>query len=274
MSDDEPTYDGSVVAAGRPVRIGVQLQPQHAGYDQIRRAVDAAEAAGVDVVFNWDHFFPLDGEPDGAHFECWTMLGAWAEQTERVEIGALVTCASYRNPELLADMARTVDHISGGRLILGIGAGWFRRDYDEYGYEFGTAGSRLGALADDLVRIEARWSQLNPAPTRRIPVLVGGGGEKKTLRITARHADIWHGFGDPDVIGRKHRVLDEWCDAEEREASAIERSAGVEGEPEETADRLHALGTRLFTLGVGGPDYDLSQVRRWVAWRDRVNEQG
>ena len=270
--DDAPDYDGSRAAAGRPVRIGVQLQPQHADYDQLRRAVDRVEAAGVDVVFNWDHFFPLHGEPDGKHFECWTMLGAWAEQTSRVEIGALVTCTSYRNPDLLADMARTVDHISGGRLILGIGAGWFERDYDEYGFEFGTAGSRLARLADDLVRIEARWSMVNPAPTRKIPVLVGGGGEKKTLRTTARHADIWHGFGDPDVIGRKHRVLDDWCDSEEREPSAIERSAGVESEPDGRADRLHAMGTRLFTLGVDGPDYDLSLVQRWLAWRDRANE--
>jgi probable F420-dependent oxidoreductase len=253
----------------RPIRIGVQLQPQHASYAQIRDAVARAEEMGVDVVFNWDHFYPLYGEADGAHFECWTMLGAWAEATSRVEIGALVTCNSYRNPDLLADMARTVDHMSGGRLILGIGSGWFQRDYDEYGYDFGTAGSRLDELGEALPRIKARWAKLNPPPTRDIPILIGGGGEKKTLRFTGQHAHIWHGFGDVATLAHKSKVLDDWCAEFGRDPGEIERSSAVGGKPPgEVAGGLLAAGITFFTLGVGGPDYDLSEVKEWVSWRD------
>ncbi|GAB7189646.1 LLM class F420-dependent oxidoreductase [Kineococcus sp. NUM-3379] len=276
-TSDTPAAAGASAGDPRPVRIGVQLHPQHAGYGDIRRAAAAAEEAGVDVLLNWDHFFPLYGEPEGRHFECWTMLGAWAEATSRVEIGALVSCNSYRNPELLADMARTVDHISArdggtGRLILGIGSGWFEKDYTEYGYEFGTAGGRLDDLAGALPRIEARLARLNPAPTRKIPVLIGGGGEKKTLRIVARHADIWHGFGDTATIAHKHSVLDRWCEQGGRDPLEIERSAGVDDtEPGKRGEQLHAVGTRLYTLGTGGPDFDLGRVREWLAWRDEKN---
>lgn len=252
------------------VRIAVQIQPQHADYTQIRDAVLRAEDLGVDMVLNWDHFFPLSGDPDGKHFECWTMLGAWAEQTERVEIGALVSCNSYRHPDLLADMARTVDHVSGGRLILGIGAGWFERDYAEYGYEFGTAGSRIADLAAAMPRIRARWDVSNPAPTRQIPVMIGGGGERKTLRIVAEHADIWHSFGDVETLRRKSAILDEHGAAVGRDtASLVTRSVEVgEHSPEEVGDALVTAGARLFTIGVGGPEYDLASVARWVRWRD------
>ena len=254
------------------IRIGVQIQPQHASYSQIRAALTEAEEVGVDIAFNWDHFYPLYGDPDGLHFECWTMLAAWAEQTSRVEIAALVTCNSYRNPDLLADMARTVDHISDGRLILGIGSGWFEKDYDSYGYEFGTAGGRLNDLAAAMPRIEERWAKLNPAPTRKIPVLIGGGGEKKTLRIVARHADIWHSFSDVETFQRKSEILRGWCDEAERDFNAIERSIAVHGSPEDEGAGYLEAGARLFTLDVGGPDYDLSLVRKWVAWRD-ANQQ-
>jgi probable F420-dependent oxidoreductase len=255
----------------RSVRIAVQLHPQHAGYPDLRRAVLGAEELGVDIVYNWDHFFPLYGDPDGRHFECWTMLGSWAEITERVEIGALVTCNSYRNPELLADMARTVDHISDGRLILGVGSGWFEKDYAEYGYEFGTAGGRLDALSEALPRIEARLAALNPAPTRTIPILIGGGGEKKTLRLVARHADAWHGFGKPEVIRHKLSVLERHCADLGRDPGEIEKSVGVDAARLDLGDELLALGITQFTIGRNGPDYDLGPVADWVAWRDGVN---
>jgi probable F420-dependent oxidoreductase len=255
------------------LRIGVQLQPQHApDYADIRDAVRRCEDIGVDVVFNWDHFFPLYGDPDGPHFECWTMLGAWAEQTSRIQIGALVTCNSYRNPELLADMARTVDHISGGRVILGIGSGWKQKDYDQYGYEFGTAGSRLQDLAQALPRITSRWARLHPPPTRAIPILIGGQGERKTLRLVAEHADIWHGFVNRQTYPRKAQILASHCAEAGRDPAMIERSAGVQGSGDALlaeADAFAALGVTFLTVGVNGPDYDLSGAETLCRWRDR-----
>lgn len=258
------------------VRLGVQLQPQHVTYPQMRDAVLRLEEMGVDILFNWDHFFPLSGDPDGRHYESWTMLGAWAEQTERVEFGALVNCNSYRNPDLQADMARTIDHISAkgggeGRFIFGTGSGWFERDYDAYGYEFGTVGSRLDDLADGLARIHARWDVLNPAPTRKIPVMIGGAGEQKTLRLVARYADYWHSFVRPDALAHKVSVIQKWAEREGRDTSDLILSNELRRRGEDVADGLYAGGVRLFTLGFPGPDFDYSHVRSWLAWRDAKN---
>ena len=157
----------------------MQLQPQHSPkYGNIRDAVRRCEDIGVDIAYNWDHFYPLYGDADGAHFECWTMLGAWAEQTSRIE--------------------------------------------------FGAAGGRLDELAVALPRIKSRFAKLNPAPTRDIPILIGGQGEKKTLRMVAEYATTWHGFVDQETYPRKAEILAAHCEAVGRDPATIERSAGVQ----------------------------------------------
>lgn len=271
----------TATASARPIRLGVQLAPQHQPIQASLDAVRALEDLGVDAVFNWDHFFPLSGDPDGLHFECTTQLAAWAVATERVQLGPLVFCNRYRNPDLLADIARTIDQLSDGRFIFGIGSGWFERDFDEYGYDFGTVGERLDDLADALPRIRHRLDVLNPGPAGPMPILIGGAGERKTLRLVAEHADIWHSFVRPDVLVAKLDTLRAHCDVVGRDIAEIEISNGasvrdgVGGIDFERLDRLADLGTTLFTVPLSGVDipdgYDIESVRPFLAWRDRRN---
>jgi probable F420-dependent oxidoreductase len=201
------------------------------------------------------------------------LLGAMAGATERVRLGTLVSSVGYRNPDLLADMARTLDHASGGRAILGIGAGWNRRDYDEYRYGHGDVSSRARVFSRAVPRIVARLDKLHPPPVSRpLPILIGGGGERTTLRLVAEHAHIWNAFfEDPDAFVYKNRVLERWCADVGRDAGEIVRSITINDVRRiDELDAFHAVGMRHFIVGMQPADFDEAAVRKLVEWRDHA----
>lgn len=237
----------------------------------MRDAWVRAESMGVDTLFNWDHLLPRFGDPDGNTYECWSGLAAMASVTNRVEIGPLVTVPAFRNPFILADTARTVDQISNGRLIFGLGAGGWEKDFAEAGVELTTNAARLRALERDLERIRDRWRRKNPPPMRsHIPVLIGGNGEKVTLQIVARHADIWNGQGDPETVAHLNSVLDRWCERVGRNPDEIERSVLlIRPRQLEQLDAYLDAGMTHVIYSVRAPENDFGPVQELLAWRDR-----
>lgn len=267
----------------RPIRIGVLLQPSNTpDYSTWRAAVLHAEELGADLILGNDHFhrpqikelnqgIPVlaDIQPDVTNFEGWTALASWGEITHRAQIGLLVTGIGYRNPDLLADMARTVDHISAGRLILGLGAGWYEKDYATYGYEFGTWKSRFDLFDSGLQRIETRLRQLIPPPVHEIPILIGGTGPKRTLPAVVRYADIWHTFLSVDSFIEATARVDDLAAAAGRFGSDIERSVHWFGA--DIAEAYQAAGATTFITEIE-PDpitgYDFGTVEEMLTWRD------
>ncbi len=250
--------------------VGCQLQPQGTSVEALRDAWRRADAMGADSIWIWDHFFPLFGDPDATHFEGWTLLSAMAADTEHARLGTMVTGNSYRNPELLADMARTLDHLSGGRMYLGVGAGWFERDYDEYGYEFGTVGSRLRQLEADLPRMRSRLAALNPPAVGPMPLLIGGSGRKVTLRLVAEHADAWNCFGPPENVAELSAILDDWCAKVGRDPAEIERTVCIFQGDVEDVGRYVDLGVDHLVVMTGDP-YDLDPLQRLIDQRDALS---
>jgi len=234
------------------MKIGVNLLPEHTSVPALRDAWRAAESLGVDSLWIWDHFFPVTGDPEGRSFECWALIAAMAADTRRATVGSLVSACGYRNPDLLADMARTVDHISGGRVVLGIGAGWMRRDYEAYGYAFLADRARLDELEQSLIRVRARLPQLRPPALGPLPVLVGGSGERVTLRLVAQYADAWNCTGSLDEFARKNAALDDWCGRVGRDPAAIERTISVFAEEAPLA---------LSEYAAAGADHVIRSVR-------------
>lgn len=233
------------------MHIGFQVWGSNVGWDALMAAAEAIETAGFHGCFANDHFVPVVGSADGVDpdaagpiFEAMTTIAGWAARTSRVQLGCLVAGAGYRNPGLLARQVVALDHASGGRMALGIGAGWHERDHAMYGWELPPLGQRLdrleeqaralrGLLDGDHVTMDGRWVRfddavLDPPPLQpRLPLLIGGSGEKRTLRIVALYADTWNGEGDAATFARKNAVLDAHCAEVGRDPAAIRRTVGL-----------------------------------------------
>jgi F420-dependent oxidoreductase-like protein len=201
-----------------------------------------AEATGWDGVWMADHFMPNADDVGGPMGECWTTLASLAAAVPRVRLGSLVTGNTYRHPAVLAKMAATVDQVSGGRVVLGLGAGWQENEHRAYGIDFATTAGRLARLDEACRVIKALFNErrasfqgehyvlreapLEPKPVQPLlPLLVGGGGERVTLRIAATWADEWNIWGTPDTFRHKSSVLDRHCEDLGRDPGAIDRSA-------------------------------------------------
>jgi probable F420-dependent oxidoreductase len=232
----------------RRFKVGYQIHPQHCTIEQIRGAYRNVDSLGVDSLWVWDHMHPLYGPPDGNHFEAVAILAAMAVETKTAHMGALVASVAYRNPEHYAYTMGTIDHLSGGRAILGIGAGWFERDYQEYGYEFGDAPSRLRELGRALPRIKARLAKLVPPPLGRMPIMIGGSGERVTLKLVAQYADMWNTFPPVDNWRRKNAILTEWCQKVERDPKAVERTCSINAGQYQQLEELLEAGVQHFII--------------------------
>jgi probable F420-dependent oxidoreductase len=241
-------------------RVGYQIHPQHCTIDQIREAYRNADSLGVDVIYCWDHMYPLYGDSDGVHYASTPILSGIAVETQRAQFGALVSSVGYRNPEFYAYEVWTLNKLSHGRAILGIGAGWFERDYREYGIEFGDVAYRLRELGKVLPRIKERLAKLGAAHgDGDIPIMIGGAGEKVTLKLTAQYADLWNTFPPVDSWKQKNEVLNEWCAKVGRDPKAIERTCSINAGQWEVVDDLLAAGAQQLIIR-GAQPFDMKPV--------------
>jgi len=232
--------------------MGFQVWGQFVTWPELMTIGQEIDELGFDELWSNDHFLPQAaggagglGELDGPVFEGWSTLFGWAGRTSRARMGCLVSGGGYRNPGLLVKMATALDHATGGRAVLGLGAGWFEREHRAFGFEFPPLGRRLDRLAEAAaicrgmldgtsVTFDGDWftaldARNDPPPVQaRLPLAIGGSGEKRTLRTVAEFADIWNADqDDPESFRRRNGILDEHCRAVGRDPGSIERTAGL-----------------------------------------------
>jgi F420-dependent oxidoreductase-like protein len=244
----------------RQIRFGVQTAPQNTTWRDLCEAWKLIDSLDYDTAWVFDHFFPILSDPSGPCLEGWVMLAALAERTSRVRVGVLVTGNTYRNPAVLAKMGATLDHTSAGRLIMGLGAGWFEAEHAAYGIPFYTVAERIHRLDEAAAIIRRLWTEsqttfegryytlkdawCEPKPVQkpRPPLMIGGAGEKLTLRVVAKHADLWNTFGSVEVFRRKLQILRDHCREIGRDPAQIEISwAGVSLVTESSSVRESAI---------------------------------
>lgn len=228
------------------VKFGILLFSQAATWDEMTDAAKLVDRLGYEHLWTWDHLYAIFGDPYQPIMEGWTSLAGWAMATERTRLGLLVGANPFRNPGLVAKTAATLDHISHGRAILGIGGAWFGLEHQAYGIDFGSGfGQRLNWLDESVAAMRALFEgnsvtspqgghyafddlRLNPLPIQpRMPIMIGGSGEKKTLRTVAKYADMWNAMGPLEVMAHKVDVLRRHCDDVGRDVGEIEFTLGI-----------------------------------------------
>ncbi len=228
--------------ARHPVRFGIQTGQQSVEWSQLLDLWQKADAWGYDSLWAFDHFYPIFVDPQGPCLEGWTLLAALSQATRRARIGHLVTGNTYRNPCVLAKMAATLDHVSGGRLNLGIGAGWFELEHKSFGIDFKTVGGRLGALDESCEIIRGMFTQEKttvhgkhytvtdamclPKPIQRPhpPIMIGGTGQKVLLKLVAKHADMWNATNGAEEMRGHIDVIKRHGETVGRDTDAIEKT--------------------------------------------------
>jgi F420-dependent oxidoreductase-like protein len=271
-----------------PIRFGIQTPQQHTTWPEILSLWQEIDTLGYDTAWVFDHFLPIFSDPTGPCLEAWTALSALAVATRKVRLGVMVTGNTYRHPAVLAKMATTVDIISGGRLILGIGAGWFEQEHQEYGIPFHTTGGRLRRLEEAIEIIKRLWTDeranfsgryhelrnasFKPKPLQQPhpPIMIGASGENMALGIVARHAQMWNSFGTPEVFRHKIERLNDHCERAGRDPATIEKSVLLSGqfplnEARRQIDEYAAAGVThlIFSLSASA-NSDREFVRRFA----------
>lgn len=249
------------------VRLGIDVSQHQLAWEELLARVRFAEDAGFDGAWVFDHFKPLYGDERGPCLEGWTLLAALGAATSRIRLGALVTGVTYRHPSVLAAEAVTVDHVSGGRLEIGLGAAWFEPEHRQLGIPFPPDGERLQRLEEaievmrllmtsDGASFEGRHFALrdatyNPKPLQRPhpPIWIGGGGERVTLPMVGRLADAWHSFGPLETLARRSAIVDRAAEAAGRDPRSILRSTSLS--ISEPLDDVRRRAEELAEAGFG-----------------------